>query len=360
MNFLKKDSLYSIGLLGIPLVLFSLGLVVLSSASQSFIGENYFLKQILAFFLAVFFGTLAFFLNWEYLRRWSLLFLICSFALLLIVFIPGVGLKINGARRWFSLGLFNVQISEMAKLALVFFLADYFDKRQRQLSDLRVSFFIPMGIVAAFCGVVFVEPDFGTAFLLGLTGFSMIFIMGIPWRYLIGTIGLGGGVFVLGVYLDPIRFNRILAFLDVEGNKFTTSYQLWQSFLGFAAGGPWGVGLGNGRQQLHFLPEAHTDFIFPILSEELGGWIALIVVVLFAIFFLIGIIRLFRPKLFYFLFGFGLLLMMTFQALINFAVVTGIVPTKGMALPFISYGGSNLMSVCIALGILLSILKHAR
>ncbi|MFI5205766.1 MAG: FtsW/RodA/SpoVE family cell cycle protein, partial [Candidatus Paceibacterales bacterium] len=165
-------------------------------------------------------------------------------------------------------------------------------------------------------------------------------------------------VFAGAILADPVRLKRITAFLDVEGNKFDSSYQLWQGMLAFAAGGVTGVGLGNGRQQLSFLPEAHNDFIFPVIGEELGLFFSSGVVILYGVIFFLGvkILRL-APNLFYFSLASGSLLCIIFQALINIGVVTGLLPTKGMSLPFISYGGTNLILVFVLIGVLLNCLR---
>lgn len=183
----------------------------------------------------------------------------------------------------------------------------------------------------------------------------MLFLAGVHLKYLIPTALVALTGFSVAVYLDPVRLQRITSFLDVEGNRSDSAYQLWQGILAFGAGGIQGVGLGAGRQQMSFLPEAHTDFIFAIVGEELGFVFTAGVVVLFMTLFFIGILQLKRaPNLYQYLLVMGALLFITFQALINIGVVTGCLPTKGMSLPFISYGGSNLVFMFVLTGIILN------
>jgi len=183
----------------------------------------------------------------------------------------------------------------------------------------------------------------------------MLFLAGLRLKFLIPTAVISLTLFSVAVYHDPIRLKRITSFLDVEGNRTDSAYQLWQGILAFGAGGIEGVGLGEGRQQMSFLPEAHTDFIFAIVGEELGFIFTAGVVVLFMTLFFIGFLQLNRaPNLYQYLLVVGALLFITFQALINIGVVTGCLPTKGMSLPFISYGGSNLVLMFTLTGIILN------
>jgi cell division protein FtsW len=185
-----------------------------------------------------------------------------------------------------------------------------------------------------------------------------LFLVGVRLWYLLPTCFFGVSLFSLAVYLDPVRLRRITSFLDVEANRSDSSYQLWQSILAFGAGGTSGVGLGNGRQQLSYLPEAHTDFILPVIGEELGLWTTLTIAMLFLVLFLCVLLCIRKaPDLFQFTLMMGAVLFITFQALINMGVVTGLLPTKGISLPFISYGGSNLVVMFIMCGIILNCLR---
>jgi cell division protein FtsW len=188
-----------------------------------------------------------------------------------------------------------------------------------------------------------------------VVGLVLLFLAGAKWRYILPTLLAAGGAFTLLVLNNPNRLRRFVAFLDVEGNKSGGTYQLYQSLAAFAAGGVDGVGLGQGRQQLHFLPEAHTDFIAAVIGEELGLWFTLGVVAVFVIIFIAGLIHLRRaPNLFQYLLVTGCLLLICLQAIVNLGVVTGVFPTKGMSLPFISAGLSNLLLMGLLVGIILN------
>lgn len=339
------------------IALVSLGLVVLSSVTQAYVpvGSNLFLKQIVWLILGLVAATSVAFLDLNRVRRFVWPFAAVSLALLILVIIPGIGVSVNGARRWLDLGPINLQVSDLAKIALVFVLAHYLAVNQRKLQQFVPGFVVPCGMICMAFLFIMVEPDFGTALLVAVVGFSLLFISGVRLMYLIPTVLLGSALFAVAVYLDPVRWRRVTAFMDVDANRSDGTYQLWQGLLAFGAGGPFGVGLGNGRQQMDFLPEAHTDFIFPILGEELGVFFSVGVVFLFLLIFLAGVWQLNRaPTLFYYLLVTGALLVITLQALVNLGVVTGCLPTKGMSLPFLSYGGSNLVTMFVFVGIILS------
>lgn len=342
------------------LALCGIGLVVLSSAGQSASSDIHFIlrRQVIWFVPAVVAGVLAAMVDLEYLRKYVWIGAGVAVALLLLVLVPGIGVSVNGARRWLELGLGRLQVSDPAKIALIFVLAHYYANRQRLVTDFWQGFIIPCVIIGICSGLIILQPDFGTAALCGAVGFALMFLAGVRLLYLLPVCGLGLAAFSLLVYLDPVRMRRITSFWDVEGNKSDSAYQLWQGMLAFGAGGVNGVGLGNGRQQLSFLPEAHTDFIFPIIGEELGLLATGGIVLIFALIFGLGIYGLRRaPNLFQFLLAMGALLFLSLQALINMLVVTGLAPTKGMSLPFISYGGSNLVTMFVLIGILFNCLR---
>ena len=210
-------------------------------------------------------------------------------------------------------------------------------------------------MVAFFSGLVILQPDFGTAALTMAVGLLLIFLAGARWSYILPAVGAVVGAFALLVMHNPNRLHRLTAFMDVEGNKSAGTYQLYQSLAAFAVGGVDGAGIGQGRQQLNFLPEAHTDFIFAVLGEELGLNFTLGVVIAFTAIFLFGLVHLRRaPNLFQFLLAAGAILLVTLQAIVNLGVVTGLLPTKGMSLPFISAGLSNLLLMGMVIGVILN------
>lgn len=337
-----------------------LGLVVLASASLSFSQDtrSIFNKQLVWLAIAVIMGIVTFSIDLEKLRNLSVFIAIGTLLFLVLVLIPGLGIRVNGAQRWLGMGSMRFQVSEFAKLSLVFILANYLSVHQRHIKKCVQGFVIPSAIIATVCILVILEPDFGTTFLCGCVGFGMLFIAGVRLYYLLPSLLGGGMLFFIAVLLNPVRLRRLTSFLDMEANKSDGAYQLWQGILAFAAGGVEGVGLGNGRQQMAFLPEAHTDFIFPIIGEELGLYFTIGVAFLFLLIFIVGYMILCRiPDLFYASLVVGSLLCIVLQSLINIGVVTGLLPTKGMSLPFISYGGSNLIVMFMFVGILLNALR---
>lgn len=338
-----------------------LGLIVLFSVTHSQYADPYFIvkRQFLWLCLAVLAGVIAFFINLEKLRFFTWSIAAGAVILLTLVLIPGIGLEVNGARRWLDLGPMNMQVSDFAKIALIFVHAHYLANNQRALGNFKRGFLIPSMMIGVVVLLIFLQPDYGTAFLTAVIGFTLLFLAGAKLLYLVPTFIVGVLMFCAAILLDPVRLKRITAFLDVEGNRSDGAYQLWQGILAFGAGGVSGVGLGNGRQQMAFLPEAHTDFIFPIIGEELGFVFTAGVVIVFFIIFITSIWQIHRaPSLFQFLFAAGALMYITLQALINFGVVTGCLPTKGMSLPFISYGGSNLVCMFFLIGIILNFLQE--
>ena len=331
-----------------------LGLTILFSASVSFKqGPYYYLdKQLLGVGLAVAGCWLMSRLDLDYVRRYAWWIGGGLLVALVLVLVPHVGTWRNGARRWLGAGPVLLQVSELAKLGLVFCLAHYLALNQTRIGEFKRGFVYPLAIVGAFAALVLKEPDFGTAALMVAVGLTLLFLAGAKWRYILPTVAGVALLFAVAVIHNPNRLRRFLAFLDVEGNKQGGTYQLYQALAAYASGGTAGVGLGQGRQQLNFLPEAHTDFIFAVVGEELGLVFTLAVVVMFAVFFWAGLRHLQRaPILFKYLLVAGALLLICLQAIVNLGVVTGVFPTKGMSLPFISAGISNLLLMGLLVGI---------
>ena len=335
-----------------------LGLVMLFSAGVVRGAQELLTKQIVWLALSIVVGVYAAFINLDWLRQKSwILFGLCLLALVLTL-IPGIGVKVNGAQRWIGLGSLRIQPSEFAKIGLVLILASYFSVRHREIKSFFHGFLTPSVIIGACCGLILLQPDFGTCFLCGAVGATIMFQAGTSLRWLLPVAGLAVAAFSVLVYFDPVRIRRVTSFLDVEANANDSAYQLWQGMLAFGVGGLDGVGLGKGRQQMHFLPEAHTDFIFPVIGEELGLLVTSIIVLVFLVLFASVFLRLRQvPRLYEYLLAMGAILFVSLQAIINMGVVTGSLPTKGMSLPFISYGGSNLMVTFVLLGFVINVLK---
>jgi cell division protein FtsW len=332
----------------------TLGLLAVYSAT-AFKSSSFFWKQILGMGLGLAAGIVMSRLDLEFARRNIVLVVSATIFLLVLVAIPGIGISVNGSRRWLGLGPVRFQVSELAKIGLVFVLAHYLALNQSRMGELKRGFFYPLGIIGVACGLIMLQPDFGTAALVGAVGVTLLFLAGARWRYIFTSVGLGAALFTVAVLFNPNRLARFTSFLDVEGNKQGGTYQVYQSFLAFAAGGLEGAGLGQGRQQIYFLPEAHTDFIFAIVGEELGLVVTLLTVVAFTTIFVCGLIHLRRaPNLFHYILVAGTVLLIALQAVINIGVVTGRLPTKGMSMPFVSAGISNLILMGMLVGLLVN------
>ncbi len=335
----------------------ALGITILFSATVSFQQGpySYLNKQIIGLVLAVGTAFVVSRVNLENARRHVWIVGGMSVLALMLVLVPHLGISVKGSRRWLGFGPIRVQVSEFAKIAMVFCLAHYLAINQTRIGDFKRGYVFPLMLIGGFAGLIILEPDFGTAALTLVVGLVLLFLAGAKWRYILPTVAVAAVGFAVMVIHNPNRLRRFTAFMDVEGNKDAGTYQLYQSLSAFAVGGTDGAGLGQGRQQLHFLPEAHTDFIFAVIGEELGMWVTLGVVAIFAVMFIAGVIHLRRaPNLFQFLLVTGSILLICLQAIINLGVVTGILPTKGMSLPFISAGLSNLLLMGVLVGIIVN------
>ncbi|MDE1170798.1 MAG: putative peptidoglycan glycosyltransferase FtsW [Verrucomicrobium sp.] len=277
--------------------------------------------------------------------------------LLLLVFVPHLGKKVNGSWRWISVGGMTLQPSEVVKWALVLFTASWLGRYQRRLlwKGVLVPFAVTVGLVL----VLVVSRDLGSAALLCTALTVLLFVAGTPKRYLLPVPLLGfGGLFAMALAM-PERRARLLAFLHPEESKAGKGYQVYQALIALGSGGPTGLGLGNSRQKMYYLPEAPTDFIFPIVGEEMGLWVSLAVVLAFLVILLCGgWITLHAPDPTGVLLGAGLTSLMAVQAMVNLCVVTALLPNKGLPLPFISYGGSNLLFCFLCVGMLFNLQRQ--
>ncbi len=358
-------------LLVIVLGLIAFGLVMLFSTSAPYAthngGEVYYNLKRQAMWLGV--GAILCVtmsrLDYHLLVRYAPYGVAAAVFLLLLVFVPGIGKKVNGAYRWISIAGMNFQPSEFAKVALIFFLAWWMSKHQRHAGDILKGFLIPAAVVGGLCVLVmfprlhFRQGDLGAAAMLVLIFAVVMFCAGAKKRYLfpvpiVGLIGL-----MTMAYFMPAKRGRFFAFMDPEKFRETSAYQVWQGLIALGSGGLNGLGLGNSRQKMFYLPEASTDCIFPIAGEELGMWVALAVVTAFLVLVLAsGWITISAPDPTGVFLGIGITTMLGVQALINLAVVTSMMPNKGMPLPFISYGGSNLLVCLAAVGVLFNIQRQ--
>ena len=331
----------------------SIGLVMVASASVNFAQEQqadqlFFLKRHLVY-LALGLAGAAVVVRVP-LRIWyslSPLLLLGSIALLALVLIPGVGLRVNGSQRWLNVGPLTLQVSELAKIGMIIFLAGYLVRRGDELRSHWHGFAVPAGLLMAMVLLLILEPDFGSIVVLTGVTCTLLFLAGIPLGVfvLLAAGGVGGLTFF--AFSSPYRMQRITAFVDPWADQFNSGYQLTQSLIAFGRGEWFGVGLGNSLQKLFYLPEAHTDFVFAIIAEELGLLGAFLVIGLY-LFIVSRIIRMGiaacrSGQLFGGYIAIGVGVLFGLQAAINMGVASGLFPTKGLTLPFISYGGSSLL-----------------
>ncbi|HKI69077.1 MAG TPA: putative lipid II flippase FtsW [Verrucomicrobiae bacterium] len=341
--------------------LLALGMVMLYSSSMTQVGAHYLIMQSIWCALGLGFCVMAIFADYQWLRKLAWPLFLVTILLLFMVLVPHFGLRINGARRWFDFHGLRFQPSELAKLVLIIILAWYGDRYQRKMGTWKRGVLIPAIFVGVMLGLVFVEPDRGTTVLLAAVAGTMLLIAGVRWKYIIPPAFLGLVGLTISILHDPMRMRRIFSWLDLEEHKSGTGYQAYQAMLALGSGGWTGLGLGNGRQKLGFVPEHHTDFIFSIIGEELGLVATLLIIAAFLVIILCGLyIALHANDTFGLLLGTGITFLIGLQAFINIGVVTSALPNKGLPLPFISYGGSNLLIMLASTGILLSIARHAR
>ncbi len=352
-------------LFGSASVLIALGVVMIYSASAIYAHERmrdsfYFLKRHLVYLgLGVFFAYFTASVDYKNLRRYAKAILIASTVLLVLVLIPHVGSMTGGARRWFKVFGFSFQPSEFMKLALIFYMADFLDRRKTMLNDFKFTILPALFILGLAAGLIFLQPDLGTAVTLAIVALVLFFAAGFRVTYLAAFILSAVPAVAYAMLSKPYRRKRLLAFFNPWEDPRGVGFQIIQSFLALGSGGIFGVGLGQSQQKLFYLPESHTDFIFSIIGEELGFLGAGSVVILFIIFIFAGMVIVFRSQNFFSqLLTLGLVSLIGLEAAINIGVSIGALPTKGLSLPFISYGGSALLCNMVALGLLINISKE--
>jgi cell division protein FtsW len=344
------------------LTLAGLGLVIVFSASnimaQSQYGDAYyFVKRQFMYGLvglgAMWLGRR---IDYHNYKRYAYHILFICLVGLVLVFIPGIGAKVRGAARWVRLGPVTVQPSEFAKLGMVLFLAYSLARKQEKMKYFAIGFLPHMLVAGLFIGLIGKEPDFGTSITLGVIVFTMLFVGGTRLTHIVLAATGGGALITLMVMKDPKKWDRFLSFLDPWKHGQDVGYQLKQSLLAIGSGGLTGLGPGQSRAKLFYLPDAHTDFILSIFTEEVGFLGFVLVMALFICLVSRGVwITLRAPDTFGSYLALGLTLVIGLPAAINMGVVSGLLPTKGLSLPFFSYGGSCLLANMLAVGILLNI-----
>jgi cell division protein FtsW len=345
--------------------LMAFGMIMLYSAAMVQKGAHYLQMQAtwgVAGLIACWFMASIDYRRWKSPVKWRNLSIYAwAIAVALLVLVLIFGVVRNNSRRWFDLGIGSFQPSEAAKLALILFIAWYADNYQRFMSTFTRGIMLPMGIVGLGLVPLFIEPDRGTTILLALLLCAMLVLGGARWWQIVLPILLGALFLVYSISNDSLRSDRIRAWMNPEKYQTTIAYQQWQSMLAIGHGGAEGLGLGNGRQKLGFLPEHHTDFIYSVVAEELGLYASLAVILGFMVFVTSGIyIAWHADDLYGFLIASGTTFLIGMQSLINLAVVTNLVPNKGMSLPFMSYGGSNLLVTMAMVGLLMSVASNRR
>ncbi len=348
----------------IVLALICIGIVMIYSAScvnalETYHDSLYYLKR-QSLFLAI--GLLSCFLvmsmDYRQIQPHAKTFLGFSIFLLVLVLVPHIGQESYGARRWFKFGVFHFQPSEFVKLAVIIYTADFLSRKQQLIRDFKQGFLPPMLVVGVTCLLTVKQPDLGTTIEIAVVVFGLMLIGGARLLHL-AIMALGAVPIVIYLIVkEPYRMARIIAFLDPWQDSQGIGFQLTQSQIALGSGGVFGVGLGHSQQKLFYLPAAHTDFILSIIGEELGLVGALVIIVLFVSFIWVGIrlIRQTHESFGYFL-SIGIILMLGLQAMVNVGVSIGAFPTKGLPLPFISYGGSALIFHLVAIGLILNVSK---
>ena len=357
---LRRDVDTTLLLLTVSLTCIGVVMVYSSSAimaAERFHDGFYFLKRQFIYAL-VGFGLMVFttYFNYKNWRKLAVISLLVSIVLLGLLFVPGMGVRVGGAMRWLHLPGLTVQPAEIVKLALVLYLAHSLTRKKEKVRSLLKGYLPYMIVLGLLLGMLLKQPDLGSAMIIAGVAMGMLIVAGVRWRYLLPTVLMTLPVVYFLIMQVEYRRRRIMAFLDPWDDPFDTGFQIIQSMVAFGKGGVLGQGLGVGEQKLFYLPEAHTDFIFSVIGEELGLVGTLVVAALFLMLILCGI-RIasncqdpFGKNL-----AFGLTLLLGLEAFVNLSVCMGLLPTKGLALPFISYGGTSLVVSLFAVGILLNI-----
>jgi len=353
-------------LLIIVMILMAIGIIMIYSASAIYANDRmhdslYFLKRHLVYLLAgLFMMILAMAVDIQTLRRLAKPIMAFSIILLILVLIPHIGRETAGARRWFKMGPLNFQPSEFVKIAIFIYLADLLARKEKVVKSFLRGYLPPMIVLGFVLGLVLLEPDLGTAIAISVVGVIMLFVSGAKPLYIFASLLASMPALYVLLFRVPYRRKRMMIFLDPWSDKRGAGFQIIQSFIALGSGGLFGVGLGQSRQKLFYLPASHTDFIFSIIGEELGFIGAAIVVVLFILFVWEGMkITFAAAGRFEKLLSMSLVCLIALEAVINIGVTAGVLPTKGLPLPFISYGGTSLMFHLTAVGLLLNIAKSS-
>jgi cell division protein FtsW len=341
-----------------------IGIIMLFSTSafaHNSHGDVYFFikRQAIWFGIGLVACTFVALIDYHFWQRTWWFWVTLALIALVLCYIPHLGMRINGSRRWVGFGQFTFQPSELAKIASLFFLAAWFSRYENAVNNWLYGLVLPLAIIGLLAVLVLGEVDLGTTALLGTTAFVVMFVAGANplWLGIISFTGLGALLVVASQISE--RMGRLSAFLHPQSAQDDAGLQQMQALIAWGSGGIDGLGLGNGRQKMLYLPYAHTDFIFPIIGEELGLRFSLLVIFLFVVIVVCGImIALHAKDRFGLLLGCGVVSLLALQAAVNIGVTTSLLPNKGLPLPFISYGGSNLVACMVGIGLLLNIYRQ--
>ncbi|MEI7533909.1 MAG: putative lipid II flippase FtsW [Verrucomicrobiae bacterium] len=349
-------SLLALGLV----MLYSSSMVMVDKHTHSEIGAHMLQMQLLWCFLGFIACVTLASLDYEVLKKFALPVFVAAVSASALVFVPHIGINLNGAHRWIRLPGVTFQPSEMVKIALIIMLAWYGDYSQRKMNTFKRGIIIPGIIIAAALGLIFIEPDRGTTILLAAVSGTMLMLAGVRWLHVIPPVLVAAAALVYSLTHDSMRSGRINAWLHPEAHASGVALQAEQAKIAIGSGGLTGLGLGDGMQKHGFLPEIQSDFIFANIGEELGLVATLFVLIAFLTITICGLFIALRARdQFGSLLAIGITSLISYQAIINIGVVTSLLPNKGLALPFISAGGSSLLAMLMGVGILLSIARQA-
>ena len=350
---------------GMAVFLLIVGLIMVGSASTEVAARIYgdplhlFIRHGVYLVISLGMGALALMVPIDFWQKIDWVLLLASFVLLVAVLIPGIGKTVNGSTRWISLGFFTVQGSEFVKFFSVVYIAGYLVRRRQDMHESMAGFVKPLALILLMVLLLLEQPDFGASVVILASVMGIIFLSGVPFRHFLPLISL----FVVATYFvarwQPYRLERFTSFADPWKHQFDGGYQLTQALIAFGRGEWLGLGLGNSIQKLFFLPEAHTDFLFSIIAEEMGVFGVIMVIVAFFVIvyrgLIIGKVAQSESMDFHAYLAFGIALLLGIQAAINIGVNIGLLPTKGLTLPFLSYGGNSLIISCVLIAVLLRI-----
>ena len=355
------DQWFLVAVFGLILI----GLMMVASSSVM-ISTNYFhqpfhflIRQLCYLVLSFAVGLVVMRIDTSFWERWSVTLLLLCLVLLVLVLVPGVGRSVNGSRRWLGFAFISVQVSEMAKWVMILYTSGYLVRERQRSTQSLLSFIKPMLVLAVVAMLLLLEPDFGATVVIAGTVMVMLFLTGVKLRYYFGLLAMVVATLVLLAVTSPYRMLRLTAFLNPWADQYSSGYQLTQSLIAFGRGGLYGLGLGESVQKLMYLPEAHTDFLFAVLAEEWGLMGLVVVLLLYAVLVARGLFIAYcaheQGRFFAAYTAYGLTFGLGLQAAINMGVNMGLLPTKGLTLPLLSYGGASLVMNGVAIALLLRI-----